>query len=68
MCAGTSEVDMSNTGISRGPDAEVVRVARGSATVPALRAMSCQLDALNGLLRDAEYDNAEFYRSTIEGL
>ena len=28
--------------------------------------MSCQLNELNGLLLQAEYDNAEFYRTAIQ--
>ena len=28
--------------------------------------MRCELDALSGLLRDAEYDTGEFYKSAIK--
>ena len=28
--------------------------------------MSCQMNELNGLLLQAEYDNVEFYRSAIQ--
>ena len=36
------------------------------ATVLALRAVSCQLDELNGLLLQSKHDNAEFYRFAIQ--
>ena len=38
------------------------------ATVPALRAMSCQKNKFNGLSLQAEYDNVEFYRTAIQNM
>ena len=31
-----------------------------------MRAMRCEVDALNGLLQDAEYHTGEFYKSAIK--
>ena len=42
--------------------------ASGSATAPALSAMSCQLDELNKLLLQAEQDNIAFYESAIQNM
>ena len=42
--------------------------ASGSATAPALSAMSCQLDELNKLLLQAEQDNITFYESAIQNM
>ena len=62
VCASATEADMpTHTDIFHGgSDADVVPAARRAGTVHTLRAMSCQLDNMNRLLRDAEYDNAEF--------
>ena len=68
MCTGTSEADMSDTDIFCGLEAEVLRIARGSVTVPAVGAMSCRLGDVNGLLRDSDYHNAEFYKSAVKCL
>ena len=70
MCASATEADMpTHTDIFRGgSDVDGAPTARGSGTVPTLRAMSCQLDNMNRLPRDAEYDNAEFYRTAIKRL
>ena len=40
--------------------------ASGSATAPALSAMSCQRDELNRVLLQAEQDNITFYESAIQ--
>ena len=42
------------------PNGEDEQAARIFATIQSLRAMSCQINEIDGLLLQAEYDNAEF--------
>ena len=62
---GTQKTGPSTADISR-TDREREQAARIFATVPALRAMSCQMNKLNGLLLQADYDNVKLYRSAIQ--
>ena len=61
---GAQKTDRNPAGTSC-PDGTFEQAARIFAAVPALRAMSCQMNELNGLLLQAEYDNVELYGSAI---
>ena len=67
-CGGTRATDaepMSSSGASK---AEVQQDAPGATALPALRAKTRKIDRMDGMLREAKYDNAEFYRIAIKNL
>ena len=67
-CGGIRATDAEPMRPSGARKAEVKRDATGATKLPALRAMTRQIDRLDGLLREAGYDNVEFERTAIRNL